>query len=42
MSVDDFLDTNVFVYLFDETAPGKRQIADGLVQRRAGRRLDAA
>ena len=33
MSVDDFLDTNVFVYLFDETAPGKRQVADSLVQR---------
>ena len=33
MSVDDFLDTNVFVYLFDETAPGKRQVADSLVHR---------
>ncbi len=33
MSVDDFLDTNVFVYLFDETASGKRQIADSLVRR---------
>ena len=33
MSVDDFLDTNVFVYLFDETAPGKREVADSLVQR---------
>ena len=33
MRVDDFLDTNVFVYLFDETAPGKRQVADRLVQR---------
>ena len=33
MSVDDFLDTNVFVYLFDETAPRKRQIADRLVRR---------
>ena len=33
MRVDDFLDTNVFIYLFDETDPAKRRIADGLVQR---------
>jgi len=29
----DFLDTNVFVYLFDETAPAKRGIAEELVRR---------
>jgi len=29
----DFLDTNVFVYLFDETAPAKRGIAEDLVRR---------
>ena len=33
MSVDDFLDTNIFVYLFDETAPRKRHVADRLVRR---------
>ena len=36
MSVDNFLDTNIFVYLFDETAPGKRQCSDTLVQRSVG------
>lgn len=29
----DFLDTNVFVYLFDETAPAKRGIAEDIVRR---------
>ena len=33
MSAEDFLDTNVFVYLFDETAPDKRQRAEALVRR---------
>ena len=33
MSVDHFLDTNVFVYLFDETTPRKRQVAGRLVRR---------
>ncbi len=33
MSAEDFLDTNVFVYLFDETAPDKRQRAERLVRR---------
>lgn len=33
MSVDDFLDTNIFIYLFDKTAPRKRHVADGLVHR---------
>lgn len=33
MSAEDFLDTNVFVYLFDETAPDKRARAEGLVHR---------
>lgn len=28
----DFLDSNVFVYLFDETDDRKRTIADGIVQ----------
>jgi predicted nucleic acid-binding protein len=27
----DFIDSNVFVYLFDETDEGKREIADGIV-----------
>ena len=31
MSVENFLDTNVFVYLFDETDNYKRGIAEGLV-----------
>jgi predicted nucleic acid-binding protein len=29
----DFLDTSVFVYLFDETAPAKRGIAEDIVRR---------
>ena len=33
MSAEDFLDTNVFVYLFDETAPDKRRRAERLVRR---------
>ncbi len=33
MSVEHFLDTNIFVYLFDETAPSKRERAERLVQR---------
>jgi predicted nucleic acid-binding protein len=33
MNVDDFLDTNVFVYLFDETDPVKRDVADRLIHR---------
>ncbi len=32
MSVEAFLDTNIFVYAFDETAPEKRQIAEQLIQ----------
>lgn len=28
----DFLDSNVFIYLFDETAPEKRRTAETLVQ----------
>jgi len=28
---DDFLDSNLFVYLFDETAPEKQQIAGSLI-----------
>ncbi len=32
MSVEDFIDTNVFVYLFDETAADKRQSAEKLVR----------
>ncbi len=31
MSVEHFIDTNVFVYLFDETDTGKRQLAENLV-----------
>ena len=31
MSVENFLDTNVFVYLFDETDDFKRGIAERLV-----------
>ena len=31
MSAEDFLDTNVFVYMFDETDPIKRQRAEALV-----------
>ncbi|MDE2992224.1 MAG: PIN domain-containing protein [Chloroflexota bacterium] len=33
MSVEDFLDTNVFIYLFDETDPRKRRRAESLVHR---------
>ncbi len=33
MSVESFLDTNVFVYLFDETDDSKRERAERLVQR---------
>ena len=33
MSADEFLDTNIFVYLFDEDAPRKRRIAQRLVRR---------
>jgi predicted nucleic acid-binding protein len=29
---DDFIDSNVFVYLFDETDERKREIADGIVK----------
>ncbi len=32
MSAEDFQDTNVLVYRFDETAPEKRHVADGLVR----------
>ncbi len=28
----DFIDSNVFVYLFDETDPAKRQRAESLVR----------
>ena len=31
MSVENFLDTNVFVYLFDETDDYKREIAERLI-----------
>ena len=30
MSVDSFIDTNVFIYLFDETSLGKSRIAEEL------------
>ncbi len=33
MSVEAFIDSNVFVYLFDETAPDKRRRAERLVRR---------
>lgn len=33
MSVENFIDTNVFIYLFDETNPAKRQRAESLVHR---------
>ena len=33
MSVEDFLDTNVLIYLFDETDAGKRRRAEALVHR---------
>ena len=32
MSAEDFLDSNVFVYMFDETNPIKRQRAEALVR----------
>ena len=32
MSVENFLDTNIFVYLFDETDAHKRKNAEGLVR----------
>lgn len=32
MSVEEFLDTNIFVYLFDETDDRKRTRAEGLVR----------
>ncbi len=28
----EFIDSNVFIYLFDETAPDKRQAAQALIQ----------
>ena len=33
MSADAFIDTNVFIYLFDETDEGKRQRAEDVVYR---------
>ena len=33
MSAEDFIDTNVFIYLFDETDPDKRRCAESLVYR---------
>ena len=33
MSVDSFIDSNVFVYLFDKTNNNKRQCAEKLIQR---------
>lgn len=32
MSVDSFIDSNVFVYLFDKTDPDKRQRAETLIE----------
>ena len=32
MSVDNFIDTNVFIYLFDETSLGKSRIAEELIR----------
>lgn len=32
MSADRFIDSNVFVYLFDQTNPKKRRIAENLVR----------
>ncbi len=32
MSVDSFIDTNVFIYLFDETSVEKSRIAEELIQ----------
>ena len=31
MSAEDFLDTNIFVYLFDAADTGKRRLAESLV-----------
>ena len=33
MSVDFFLDTNVFIYSFDEREPGKAEKSRGLIER---------
>ena len=33
MSGEDFIDTNVFIYLFDESNPAKRRRAESLVHR---------
>ena len=33
MSVEDFIDSNVFIYMFDETDAHKRQLAENLVRR---------
>lgn len=33
MSVECFLDTNVFIYLFDDTDPRKQGVAEGLIER---------
>ena len=33
MSVEDFIDSNVFIYMFDETDAHKRQLASNLVRR---------
>ena len=32
MSAENFLDSNIIIYLFDETAPEKRQRAEGLIR----------
>ena len=37
MSAEDFLDTNIFVYMFDSTDEFKRQRAEELVQRSLSR-----
>ena len=42
MSVENFLDTNVFVYLFDETDDFKRGIAERLVHGALGTTLAAS
>ena len=33
MSATDFLDSNVLIYAYDETAPAKKSVAQGLVDR---------
>ena len=38
MAARDFVDTNVFLYLFDPDAPGKRTIAEGIVRGRTADR----